>query len=100
MNSMGTSVALTTTISLGRRATCSLPAGTYVIKDGVGKNWYGEEEAFGERPEGQYEIMTFEGGSQEVTLEKDYRSTITVNVQEENPAAEGVGSDWESWSDF
>lgn len=82
------------------KATCSLPAGTYVIKDGVGKNWYGEEEAFGERPEGQYEIMTFEGGSQEVTLEKNYRSTITVNVQEENPAAEGVGSDWESWSDF
>ncbi len=82
------------------KATCSLPAGTYVIKDGVGKNWYGEEEAFGERPEGQYEIMTFEGGSQEVELKKNYRSTITVNVQEDNPAAEGVGSDWESWSDF
>lgn len=82
------------------KATCSLPAGTYVIKDGVGKNWYGEEEAFGERPEGQYEIMTFDDGSQEVALEKNYRSTITVNVQEDNPDAEGVGSDWESWSDF
>ena len=82
------------------KATCSLPAGIYIIKDGVGKNWYGEEEAFGERPEGQYEIMTFEGGSQEVELKKNYRSTITVNVQEDNPAAEGVGSDWESWSDF
>ena len=82
------------------KATCSLPAGTYVIKDGVGKNWYGEEEAFGERPEGQYEIMTFDDGSQEVELEKNYRSTITVNVQEDNPDAEGVGSDWESWSDF
>ena len=35
-----------------------------------------------------------------VELEKNYRTTITVNVQEDNPDAEGVGSDWESWSDF
>ena len=81
-------------------ATCSLPAGIYIIKDGIGESWYGEEEAFGERPEGQYEIMTFEDGSQEVALEKNYRTTITVNVQEDNPDAEGVGSDWESWEDF
>ena len=45
-------------------------------------------------------FMTFDDGSQEVSLEKNYRTTITVNVQEDNPDAEGVGSDWESWSDF
>ncbi len=28
------------------KATTSLPAGTYIIKDGTGKNWYGEEESF------------------------------------------------------
>ena len=80
------------------KATCSLPAGTYVIKDGTGHNWYGEEESFGS--EGYYEIMTFGDGVQEVELRKNYSATITVNVQENNPEAEGVGSDWESWSDF
>jgi hypothetical protein len=80
------------------KAKTSLPAGTYIIKDGTGKNWYGEEEAFGS--EGYYEIMTFGNGQQEVQLKKNYSPTITVNVQENNPDAEGVGSDWESWSDF
>ena len=80
------------------KATCSLPAATYIIKDGTGKNWYGEEEAFGS--EGYYEIMTFGDDQQEVELKKNYSSTITVNVQEDNPDAEGVGSDRESWSDF
>jgi len=80
------------------KATTSLPAGTYIIKDGTGHNWYGEAEAFGS--EGYYEIMTFGNGQQEVQLKKNYSSTITVNVQEDNPDAEGVGSDWESWSDF
>ena len=80
------------------KAKTSLPAGTYIIKDGTGKNWFGEEEAFGS--EGYYEIMTFGDGQQEVQLKKNYSSTITVNVQENNPDAEGVGSNWESWSDF
>ena len=80
------------------KATASLPAGTYIIKDGTGKNWYGEAEAFGS--EGSYEIMTFEGGVQEVQLKKNYASTITVNVQDYNPDAQGIGSDWESWGDF
>jgi hypothetical protein len=44
--------------------------------------------------------MTFDGGEQLVELKKNYATTITVNVQEDNPDAEGVGSDWESWSDF
>ena len=80
------------------KATCSLPAGTYVIKDGTGKNWYGEEEAFGK--EGYYEIMTFGDDEQEVQLKGGYSSTITVNVQEGDSTGEGVGSDWESWDDF
>jgi len=80
------------------KATTGLPAGSYLIKDGTGHDWYGEDEAFGD--EGSYEIMTFEGGEQLVALKRNYASTITVNVQEDNPDAEGVGSDWESWSDF
>ncbi len=80
------------------KATVKLPAGVYLIKDGTGHDWYGEAEAFGD--EGSYEIMTFDGGEQLVELKKNYATTITVNVQEDNPDAEGVGSDWESWSDF
>ena len=82
------------------QATCSLPAGVYVVKDGVGSNWYGEEEAFGDWPDGLYEIMTYEDGSQEVNLKRNYRSTITVNVQEGDPTGEGMGSDPENWETF
>ncbi len=82
------------------KATTSLPAGTYIIKTGTGKHWYGEEESFGERPEGYYEIMTLSDGSQEIELRKNYHSTLTINVQEEVPETDRVGSDWESWEDF
>ena len=80
------------------KASTSLPAGTYTIKDGTGKEWYGEEEAFGE--DGYYEIMTFGDGEQKVKLMKNYSSTITVNVQEDNPNADRVGSDYENWGSF
>ena len=80
------------------QATTKLPAGTYIIKDGTGKDWFGEVEAFGD--EGYYEIMTFEGGDQLVKLERNYSSTITINAQEQNPDADSVGSDWESWQNF
>ena len=80
------------------KAKTSLPAGTYIIKDGTGKNWYGEEESFGN--EGSYEIMTFGEGEQEVQLKRNYIATITVNVQEADPNASGVGSAYENWNGF
>ena len=79
------------------QATCSLPAGDYIVKDGRGRTWYGEAEAFGD--EGYYEIMTL-NDSQLITLERNYRSTITINVEEVNPDADSVGTDWENWEDF
>ena len=82
------------------QATASLPAGTYIIKDGIGKNWYGEKESFGQRPEGQYETMTFDNGQQEIGLRKNYRSTITINVKEADPDAKGVGTEYEDWENF
>ncbi len=80
------------------KATASLPAGSYVIKDGTGTDWYGEADAFGK--EGHYEVMTFEDGSREVKLKKNYRSTITVNVQEYDANADSVGSRYEDWGSF
>jgi len=79
-------------------AVTRLPAGTYVIKDGTGEHWYGEEDSFGE--DGYYEIMTFSGGAQSVQLKSGYVSTITVNVQEHDPNTDSVGSAWESWAGF
>ena len=80
------------------KASTRLPAGRYIIKDGTGKNWYGEEEAFGS--EGSYEIMTFGDNEQNVELMKNYQSTITVNVEEIDPHGQSVGTDRENWGSF
>lgn len=71
-------------------ATVSLPSGSYTIKDGTGKTWFGPEESFGRT--GSYEIMTFEDGSTETELESGYEYTITVNVTVSLHDAETVKS--------
>ena len=78
------------------KASVSLPPGTYVIKDGVGKTWYGAEEAFGN--EGFYETMLFDDGSSTVKLKNRYAYTITVGVDPD--AATDIGSKAETWEDF
>ena len=78
------------------KASVSLPPGTYVIKDGVGKTWYGAEEAFGN--EGFYETMLFDDGSSTVKLKNRYAYTITVGVGPD--AATDIGSKAETWEDF
>ena len=80
------------------KAKCSLPAGTYIVKDGTGDTWYGEEEAFGE--EGYYKVMTFDDGSEELKLKKNYITTITINVKDEKSKGDSVGSNWENWGNF
>ena len=80
-------------------ATAKIPAGNYVIKDGVGTNWFGKEEAFGR--DGYYETMTFGDSSQEsVKLQSNHAYTITINVSEPDPNADSVGSEYESYEDF
>ena len=80
------------------KAKTSLPKGTYIIKDGTGRTWYGDEEAFGS--DGYYEIMTFGDGEEEVTLKSGHAYTITVNVQDPDPNADSVGSEYENWNNF
>ena len=79
-------------------ATASLPGGSYTIKDGTGKTWYGPDDSFGSA--GDYEVMTFDGGSSLVTLDSGYAYTITVNVQSASPDADSVGSRSTSYSSF
>ena len=80
--------------------TVRLPGnGYYVIKDGVGKEWFGIKEAFG--PEGSYETMTFdEEGTEKIYLESNYAYTISINVESYDPDADSIFSETADWSDF
>ena len=91
--------ALSLFIAGSGQVTSKLPAGTYVIRDGVGTAWYGEAEAFGQY--GQYETLTF--GEQEETqvkLQNGHAYTISINPAESSPEAEGVGSQGQGWEGF
>lgn len=79
--------------------TVRLPGGTYMMKDGSGKTWYGEKEAFGSH--GSYETMTFDSnGGETVRLESGGSYTLTINVKEADPNADSVGAEYESWENF
>ena len=71
--------------------------GTYVIMDGVGSDWYGTTDSFGEN--GAYETMTF-GPREEpfIYLMARYNYTITINV--EDAIGEDVGTEDAEWADF
>lgn len=95
----GNAHAATAFIGGTGQVTCKLPAGTYVIKDGTGSIWYGKEELFGRY--GNYETMTFgDNDDTEIKLDNGHRYTITINVTESDPNAEGVGSVYQEWDDF
>ena len=80
------------------QVTVSLSPGTYTIRDGTGEDWFGVDDAFGRK--GSYETMTFNGGMEAVTLQNNYSYTITVNVQNADPDADGVGSHYEDYDSF
>ena len=91
--------ALSLFIAGSGQVTSKLPAGTYVIRDGVGTAWYGEAEAFGQY--GQYETLTFgEKEETQVKLQNGHAYTISINPAESSPEAEGVGSQGQGWEGF
>ena len=70
---------------------------SYMIKDGVGSEWYGPDDAFGTK--GAYETMTFRPMDKDtVFLEARYNYMITINV--EDAIGEEVGSQEELYEDF
>ena len=77
----------------------NLPAGTYSIKRGVGRTWFGAEEAFGRS--GYYETMTI-NGSQEIKFQSGHAYSFTINVTDYNEGESmgDVNSNSESWEDF
>ncbi len=93
----GTELAAMLFIGGPGSATVSIPGGTYTIRTGTGSDWYGQAASFGNF--GHYEVMTFDGGSSEVTLESGYVYTITVNTTA-SPDADSVGSRPTSYDAF
>ena len=81
------------------KVTVKLPGGKYMIKDGSGKEWFGVQEAFGRY--GSYETMSFDDyGTTEVTLQANHAYTITINVEEPDPDADVIYSEYEDWEEF
>ena len=79
-------------------ASTKLPGGTYVIKDGSGRNWYGIREAFGR--EGSYETWTFdETGTEEIRLQAGHSYTLTVNIQSGTGNADSYDMDFDSFAE-
>lgn len=78
-----------------------LPAGTYVIKCGVGTEWYGPEETFGGAGNGaQYFKLTFDDGGEELKMEQSMEYRITIDVEGINEGQEAVGASSEDWNNF
>jgi hypothetical protein len=67
-----------------------LPAGAYVIRYGIGSDWYGEADTFG--GEGVYRTLTFADDAQEVRFESGYQYKITVDMNAQN--AEAPRGNW------
>lgn len=76
----------------------SLPPGTYKIKTGLGSNWFGLKDAFGD--EGDYETLLFDDGMKEVTLKYGYDYTLQINSSETLPDSDDVGSQYEPYDEF
>ncbi len=80
------------------KANAALPAGSYLIRYGVGGIWYGEAEAFG--PGGRYAIVTFPGGGRELELEKKGALTLTATAQGVSVDGGDAGTESEAWERF
>ena len=78
--------------------TVMLPGnGNYSIRDGVGSNWYGEEDMFG--ADGAYETMTFEPNDNDYYYFKQKLSyLVTINI--DDVAGEDIGSEDLDWKEF
>ena len=78
--------------------TVMLPGnGKYMIKDGVGSEWYDEDDMFG--PDGAYETMTFKPDDSETYyFEQRLSYMITINI--EDVIGEDIGSEDLDWKDL
>lgn len=63
----------------GDTVTAYLAGGSkYQIKLGVGEKWFGVKDAFGDI--GNYEVMTYEDGSDKILLDAGYIYTLNINT--------------------
>jgi len=73
--------------------TISLPNGSYKIKEAYGDTWFGTEEMFGDK--GSYAILTFNGGSETLTLSNNILK-LTIGTT----SGSNVGSNDQNWNNF
>lgn len=78
--------------------TVGLPGNqTYTIKDGVGSDWFGTEDSFGEN--GAYETMTFgDMDDTKIYLQRTLDYVITVNI--DDVIGDPIGSEDTEWGGF
>ena len=79
------------------QATAKLPAGIYIIKDGVGSDWYGLTEAFGRS--GLYETLIFDEDD-ETVFQSGYAYTITISTTKPEQTDQWVNSIGLTWEGF
>ena len=81
-------------------ASVSIPAGNYYINTGVGKDWFGTGEAFGEGGDAYYSRLTFDGSDDNtIKLKSGYSYTLTLQIQDAKQEA-NVGSRYQDWGNF
>ena len=80
-------------------ASTSLTPGKYYIKRGIGEEWYGRKECFGN--EGFYYTLRFGADrSKRLTFSWGDQWTITFNTEDYVPEENQVITDSEGWDDF
>lgn len=92
-------LVLTAFISGGSSVRVSLPVGTYLLKMGVGTEWYGPEEAFGYDNDAQYSRLSLEDGRDTITLQAGYTYALSLSVLADKEG-QGVEMAPEKWIDF
>ncbi|MCR4884778.1 MAG: SH3 domain-containing protein [Clostridiales bacterium] len=80
----------------GKATTKSLPAGTYVIKKGMGTQWFGLKEAFG-RYGTYWTCINYSNGSKKWNLS---RGSWKMSPASSDTSGTSVGSESEDWENF
>lgn len=78
------SLIFTLFIAPGKKVTEWLPAGTFEIRMGIGKTWFGQNEAFGDED-------SYYDSSKGFKLKKGYRYTLSLRAKKGNVDSTGIG---------
>jgi len=79
----GETLVVTLFLNANSSVLINLAPGSYIVKEGTGDRWYGEDLAFGTK--GSYTTMIYDdSGNEYLTLEHNVKITLTMNASD-NP---------------